>query len=296
MKPRNLIGFYLIAASAVFAVHAFSQDREPMTEAEKIEWYCAQHPDEGANCTAHARLLLPYISDYAKYEGSDTRGGSAEAASDGCDFSPLPPGCPGAASPAPMVPTPPAAVPGGGGFSGGPGGGAPGALPVDALPGGFTPPSDCNAKLWGINTAVVKAQRCLFSPAHAVSGAHAPVSFPVVGYALAIAFRPHAKADGHFQTCHTPAVATSEYCNIRQSLLDANGVVVSQNGQACETSFSTGGSGNIEWSTPGGTGGGCPLVPGRQYYMRMLLTSKQTDRNGNTNCATTVDTSPHIDE
>jgi hypothetical protein len=42
--------------------------------------------------------MLPYISDYAKYPDSDTRGQTNTPDPSGCDFSPLPPGCPGAAS------------------------------------------------------------------------------------------------------------------------------------------------------------------------------------------------------
>lgn len=68
--------------------------RHAMTEAEKIEWYCKKHADEGAGCRNHALLLLPYISDYAQYDDSDVRGNTIRK--NPCAFSPLPPGCPGA--------------------------------------------------------------------------------------------------------------------------------------------------------------------------------------------------------
>lgn len=51
---------------------------KPMTEAEKIEWYCKKHPEEGEGCRNRALLMLPYISDYAKYENVDTRGQKIE--------------------------------------------------------------------------------------------------------------------------------------------------------------------------------------------------------------------------
>ena len=69
--------------------------RHAMTDDEKIAWYCEKHADEGANCDNHARLMLPYISDYAQYEDSDTRGKTIKKDPNGCDFSPLPAGCPG---------------------------------------------------------------------------------------------------------------------------------------------------------------------------------------------------------
>lgn len=84
----------ILFALPLLAATALASDKTPMTEAEKIAWYCAQHPDEGKNCETHAKFMLPYISDYAKYPDTDVRGDDIKSDSNGCDFSPRPEGCP----------------------------------------------------------------------------------------------------------------------------------------------------------------------------------------------------------
>lgn len=116
---KNLLAFLLLCAALSPAARAQEDDgaeasgdeaqpaapaaepageRHRMTEAEKLDWYCKKHPEEGANCRPHARLLLPYISDYAQYDDVDTRGRKIDANANRCGFSPKPPDCPGASS------------------------------------------------------------------------------------------------------------------------------------------------------------------------------------------------------
>jgi len=82
-----------------------------MTTGEKIDWLCSMAENQGPNCRTRATTLLPYISDYAKYPGLDTRGcPSAPSAGQQCNalmcsggslqltsynVSPKPPACAG---------------------------------------------------------------------------------------------------------------------------------------------------------------------------------------------------------
>ena len=121
----------LLSAALLFSRLAAAQDHPKMTDDEKIQWYCSQHADEGDNCAAHARQLLPYISDYAKYDDVDSGGRSASKDPSGCDFSPLPAGCPGSGS------APTTVTGGSGGATSGPGVGigAP-TIPISGNSGG----------------------------------------------------------------------------------------------------------------------------------------------------------------
>ncbi len=143
-----------------------------MTNDEKIAWYCQQHQDEGDNCAAHARLLLPYISDYANSSGVDNSGRPiAPSDPQGCDFSPQPPGCP--SQPAPAQ------------------GGSPGvsAAPAPQAPGSYGAASDggaCPAPSGGVQFVVFPAvpgqhvtsvgSPYLLSPSGAVAAGLLPTS------------------------------------------------------------------------------------------------------------------------
>jgi hypothetical protein len=98
----------LLAAAALclYAPRAAAANRTKMTEQEKIDWYCAQHP--GPNCHAEAIITLPYISDYARYENVDSAGRDMLLDDGGCDFSPKPLWCPGGQALDPVLPSSPA--------------------------------------------------------------------------------------------------------------------------------------------------------------------------------------------
>jgi hypothetical protein len=98
MNHVQKLPFVAAALSAAFLCRPAAAQTK-MTDDQKIQWYCAQHADEGDNCAAHARQLLPYLSDYANSPDTDTRGQAIQPDANGCDFSPLPAGCPGASAP-----------------------------------------------------------------------------------------------------------------------------------------------------------------------------------------------------
>lgn len=97
MINHALLCLALLSSALPAAAAAAASERVPMTEQEKLDWYCSQHKDEGDNCRAHALLLLPYISDYARYPDSDNAGNTI--VEDPCGFSPKPPGCDGGNAP-----------------------------------------------------------------------------------------------------------------------------------------------------------------------------------------------------
>src|SRR5581483_6320140 len=61
------------------------------------------------NCESAARLMLPYISPYARCSGVDVAG--RPMTSDRCDFSPKPDDCPAPSSSTSPPPPPPATLP-----------------------------------------------------------------------------------------------------------------------------------------------------------------------------------------
>jgi hypothetical protein len=263
-----------VAALSFASFHASAADdaaeRVKMTDDEKIEWYCGQHPDEGANCTAHARQLLPYISDFAKYGDTDTRGNSITADPNGCDFSPLPPGCPSGGSPAP--------APGG---SVGGGAAEPGvARPFIPATGSIKVPESCTPGSWG-GGALYRRWRCLPR-----SGGHGMFDFNAgpgtrVTYGFVTSRPPYTaeqrnSIQGRFNHISSPALRSHTVgCQYLETIVDANGLTM------CTST--SGDQGQIIWSVDPAWanehGESCGLKPGTLYFYSIMLAAWQDDVN-----------------
>ena len=163
--------------------------------------------------------------------------------------------------------------------------------------GGLQPPTDCAPKRWGA-LMVYRAQRCIFQPPQEVDGGHAPVTFGAEGSGIAYGFRPHASSADHISIVGTPAVYSSQSCEVELSIIDASGDVVGAPSNPCTTSTATNDNGaELIWSTMGSGRFGCQLTAGQQYYARLTLKKRVTDPvTGISACGLTIDATTHVDD
>jgi hypothetical protein len=255
--------------------------RHAMTDAEKIDWYCRTHADEGAGCRAHALQLLPYISDYAQYDDSDTRGQTLRRDPSGCDFSPLPPGCPGASSG------------GGGTSSGGPtgAGGGGGSLSGGPLTGGVGTLS--GGPLTGAGGSSGKKKVVAFPTWSSAAPIRDPNTGRVIfnwnsygpGTIVSMGFKPDGTT-GMWSWVQN--INSTDGCTYKGWISLTPGGAQVPNGVGCNPTTTNYNGGNRIWKSSTdkeiAAGGNlsamwCLLKPGQRYYFNLLLTEWRPNPN-----------------
>jgi hypothetical protein len=280
---RRLLAF-LGAASLTLLLgsRAYAQERVKMTDAEKIAWYCENHQDEGENCTAHARLMLPYISDYARYSDSDTRGNTVVSDPNGCDFSPLPDGCPGASSPG-AVTSGPADGNGGGAGSNGGGAGSNGGGAAAGNDGGLTtsglpwpPAHGCvDAAKGGFNVEICSNLAAM----RLHQGGHGGLVFPNSKKVYSVGFLPGGGSQDCITTTTPRFIGQGCSAHMWLSKEPAGGPV-----GTCTQPFSFGGGGGADLSYEIGDSSppnSCVLKRGTRYFCNIVLDMEDADWYGN---------------